>query len=237
MPLGRGEVRVWWAVADGPARPPPDPVERRRYDALRSPEARRTFALGCALLRAVAAEHLGCAPGAVPLDRRCAGCGGPHGKPRVVGAPWLGLSLSHDGPRAVCAVARDLALGVDLESGDGSARLARRILSADEAASYRRCPPARRPEAIRAYWTRKEAVLKATGDGLRTPMRALTVSAPDRDPELLAWHGRSPLPPITLHRLHGVRPEANAPSAVLAALGRPPSSLGEFDAAPLLGHR
>lgn len=234
------QVEVWWAVVAGPGWAPLDPVERARYEAMRSPEARATFALGCALVRAVAAEHLGCAPAAVPIDRRCARCGGPHGKPRIVGAPWLKLSLSHDGRRAVCAVARDLTLGVDLEgamAGTNTERLAAKILTAEEAAIYRRTPPARRPASLRSYWTRKEAILKATGQGLRTPMRGLTVSAPDTEPRLLAWENRPRLPDVTLRTLHGAGVGAGRReehTAVLAVLGGTPSSVVENDATALL---
>ena len=37
------------------------------------------------------------------------------------------------------------------------------------------------------YWVAKEAVLKATGDGLRTPMTALSMSPADEPPVLVDW--------------------------------------------------
>jgi 4'-phosphopantetheinyl transferase len=53
-----------------------------------------------------------------------------------------------------------------------------------------RSPANRRVDGFLRYWTRKEAVLKATGDGLRVPMDELVVSAPEEAAELRSWRGR-----------------------------------------------
>ena len=45
-------------------------------------------------------------------------------------------------------------------------------------------------DALR-YWTRKEAIVKANGDGLRAVAPDIHVSAPDDSPQLLAWRGRT----------------------------------------------
>jgi 4'-phosphopantetheinyl transferase len=49
-----------------------------------------------------------------------------------------------------------------------------------------------RAEDFFTVWTRKEAVLKALGTGLRTPMTDVVVTTPERDPALLKLRGASP---------------------------------------------
>ena len=80
------------------------------------------------------------------------------------------------------------------------------------------------------YWVRKEAVLKATGDGLSIPLTQLTVSGPDQPPELCGWIGRPLLPGIvTMYDLDA----APSYAAALALVGRD-ATVQEWDAAVLL---
>jgi 4'-phosphopantetheinyl transferase len=138
------------------------------------------------------------------------------------------LSLSHSGRWAVVAVGRGAPVGVDVERLAGPfdpARLAARVLSAAELASYRGLAATRQRRAFVTYWTRKEAVLKATGEGLRVPPAALTVSPPRARPRLLDWSGRPDAPGRThLYRLS----PGSGHVATLAVLGRPPACVREL---------
>src|SRR5690606_16110148 len=140
------------------------------------------------------------------------------------------LSLSHTGAHVVCAVVRGAPIGVDVEDGAGlldADMLAKKILAPVELAAYHRLPADRRPEAVLSYWTRKEAVLKTTGEGLRVPMRTLVVSDPDAEPRVLGWASGDRPGPITLHTLRGPGGGRTYPPAALAVLGRPLSKLIE----------
>lgn len=106
-------------------------------------------------------------PAAAAFDRTCR-CGQPHGKPRLIG-DGPAFSLTHAGDLVGVAV-HDGPVGVDVEQV--------RPLSELAAMAAHTCSPteaAPGPEAFFRLWTRKEAVLKATGDGLSTPMSDLTV--------------------------------------------------------------
>ncbi|WP_103562870.1 4'-phosphopantetheinyl transferase family protein [Actinomadura rubteroloni] len=181
-------VTVWWASLDA-VRPAHaallDPVEKgRRAKYLRDADRDR-FTLGVALTRITVGARLGVAPAAVPVDRTCPDCDQPHGRPVIAGGPHL--SISHSGDRVVLALSPHGPLGVDVEEASGRLNdsFADHVLAEGEQGSGE--------AELLAYWTRKEALLKATGDGLREPMTKLRVSGPSENPRLLDWSGRSEL--------------------------------------------
>ncbi|MDX1531223.1 MAG: 4'-phosphopantetheinyl transferase superfamily protein, partial [Rhodothermales bacterium] len=102
-------------------------------------------------------------------------------------------TVSHGGGLALYAVARSRRVGVDVEpvrviaDADG---LVDRFFSVGEGAAYRALPAADRPAAFAACWTRKEAFVKALGDGLSYPLDAFDVTVgPDRPAALLRLGG------------------------------------------------
>jgi 4'-phosphopantetheinyl transferase len=121
-----------------------------------------------ALLRLLLTERTGVPPTAHVLVRRCTTCGGAHGKPRLA-HPSLQVSLSYVAGAVAVAVTDEGPVGVDLErlpatDFDGFDGVA---LAPGETAST---------TAERArLWTRKEAALKATGDGLSRDPRTVDV--------------------------------------------------------------
>ncbi len=82
----------------------------------------------------------------------------------------------------------DAEVGVDVEavpddvSDPVHERLARRLLSPAESAVYAAAPPAERPAALMACWTRKEAHGKARGTGLVFPLVEIEAWAGDERP-------------------------------------------------------
>jgi 4'-phosphopantetheinyl transferase len=202
-PLEPQFCQVWWArLAD--CRPGHrrllDPVEAERRAAYRLPADQDRFTLGVVLTRTVLAAHLGAAPEQVKLDRSCPDCDRPHGRPRLVAGGvadgGVSFSLSHSGDLVGAAFALAPAVGLDVEQvapqrADG---LVDAVLSQRERADHERSDPARRGPAFFRYWVRKEAVLKATGEGLRVPLTEVRVSAADQAPRLVEWAGRPDAP-------------------------------------------
>lgn len=199
--LGRGAAcEVWWA-SPALARPEHlallDQHEVGRHDRLRRREDRDRFVVGVALARIVLGRRLGVAAAAVRLDRTCPGCGEPHGKPRVLAGGGLELSVSHSGERVAVAVAGEHPIGVDVERVDSAldlAGLVEQVLTRAEAGRLGTGPPEEGRYGFFLAWTRKEAIVKATGEGLRVPLTDLTVSSPAEPPELRRWRGRQDLP-------------------------------------------
>ncbi len=186
--LGPGDVHVWRASLD---RPPADverlartlgPEEIARAERYRSRMDRDRFVAAHGVLRALLGWYLGVDPEQVAFRR------GPHGKPALDAAAassGLRFNLSHSRGLALVALARGREVGIDVEhvrpdlADEG-------LLEPAEAAALRRLPPEARPQAFFAWWTRREALAKATGLGLPG-------AAGGAAPEAAGWW-LSPLP-------------------------------------------
>ena len=130
---------------------------------------RHRFILARAALRHVLADCLGLRPAAVRFSYSSAG------KPALDPAlapgsrATLAFNLSHSHELALIAVTHGRELGVDIEYHRELPDLmdiARRFFSPREAARLLALAPAEQPDAFFRCWTRKEAYLKARGDGI-----------------------------------------------------------------------
>lgn len=164
--------------------------ERERADRLRFERDRRRYVVGRALLRTLLARYT-----AAPAEELAFGYG-------ELGKPWLdagpSFNLSHSGDVALYAFAAAGELGVDVELDDAdfaTDRIAERFFSPAEVSALRSLPPAAQPRAFLRCWTRKEAFVKARGDGLSLALDSFDVTlAPDEPAALLrtAWSRREP---------------------------------------------
>lgn len=164
------EVLVWRLVPERAtedevreARALLSPPELERADAFVRAVDRRCFALVRGALRRAVAGALGGDPASVAFTE------GPHGKPAVAGAGDLHVNVSHTDGLALLALGRDAPLGVDVERARDDVNaldLARRYFAPAEADALEALPAPERPRAFLRLWTRKEAVLKASGRGI-----------------------------------------------------------------------
>jgi 4'-phosphopantetheinyl transferase len=143
------------------------------------------FARCRSVLRGILSDYLGI-PGAEIRFEYLKG-----GKPRVVvGQNPCGLqfNVSHSANVALIAVGSEHRLGVDIEkirSDVDVVALAERFFSVRERSELRALPDRLRLVGFFASWTRKEAFLKATGDGLSFPLADFSVTThPDSEPRL-----------------------------------------------------
>ena len=190
--LRAGECGIWWADPDS-AGPRLVAIlsgaERDRWRRFRFDQDRAAYLAAHALTRIVAGGLLGIPPQDVRFETVCGKCGGAHGKPRLPGS-GLEFSLTHSRRRVGVAFARHLPVGIDVEdmtAARPSAALAPTVLAAAEQAALAALPPDRQGAGFLRYWTRKEAVLKATGYGLSVRPDLVTVTAPGDSPALVAW--------------------------------------------------
>lgn len=140
--------------------------ERHRAAAFRFERDRRRYLAGRLALRHLLGTYAGTEPEALVIERLA------HGKPALA-AGTLSFNLSHAGSAMLLAVHPSYGVGVDLERAQPAfsiSDLVPRVLTGREAAVLRALAAEARPAAFMRYWTCKEAVLKARGEGLlRTP--------------------------------------------------------------------
>jgi 4'-phosphopantetheinyl transferase len=226
-----GTVHVWWARrldASDRLAGLLDATEQQRLAAYRRDEDRQRFLVGCALAKTVLAGYAGLRPADMRFDRTCAQCGRPHGKPVIKGGAFahsVSHSVSHSGDLVAVAVARS-PVGVDVEQLDGRGRplggdgdtqaLARMVLADGEQAALAAVRPSARAREFLAAWTRKEAVTKATGDGLRVSFSDVVIVTGEGAPRVVAWPYPQPPESVSLMDLE----VAVGYVAALAVLGR-----------------
>jgi 4'-phosphopantetheinyl transferase len=170
----------------------PDESERaERYrceaDSLRYIQAR-------CLLREVLSFYRKCPPEEIIFEYAQAG------KPCLKGEPPAGVqfSISHAGDMVAVAVSRGRRVGVDIETmrDDISASdLSLRFFSGAEAAAVRNSQGRAKTELFFRIWTRKEALLKATGEGIGgLPGCPALLDAGDISLDKTAWQVRDLAP-------------------------------------------
>jgi 4'-phosphopantetheinyl transferase len=180
--------------------------------------------LGAVLLRMAVAGHLGVRPADVAVDRTCGRCGAQHGRPQL---PDSGLhaSVSHSGDVIAVALTAAGPVGVDVEAVRtiDFAPVAERVCTPSELRDLRTLTD------FYSFWTRKEAVLKATGEGLSRPMTDLQVTPPGSAPALLRL-GDGPPPASQMADI----PAGDGYRACVAVLTARPVAFSIDDASSLL---
>lgn len=157
------------------------PDEIARADRFVDAQVGSRFTAARASLRLLLGRRLRCRPESIAFTY------GAKGKPALAQG-GLTFNLSHSGDLAVIAVAESRAVGIDIEryrEDLDHLKLARRFFSEAERQDIDALPPEKRQDAFYACWTRKEAYMKAVGDGFSIPLRAFRVSVHPDEPAAL----------------------------------------------------
>lgn len=182
MELGNNEVHVWRVHLDELLAQtdrcldalPAD--ERARAERLYFQRDRDRFIAAHGALRAILGFYLNRAPECVSFDY------GSHGKPalaRESGGDTIRFNMSHSRGIALYAIARAREVGIDVEFIHRNLeveQIAERFFSRRETATLRALPTDLRRYAFFLCWTRKEAYIKARGEGLSMPLDEFDVS-------------------------------------------------------------
>ncbi|MEA2602377.1 MAG: 4-phosphopantetheinyl transferase [Acidobacteriota bacterium] len=194
--LGPGEIHLWSVRLDPPTERVEDlgrvlsEDEWERARRFRFDKHRRQYVVGRGALRTLLAAYLGLRPEAVRFAY------GPRGKPFLappLDSRGLQFNLSNSDELALAGFVLGRELGVDVEllrQMNDCEEIAERFFSESERKVLRTIPFPIKQEAFFNCWTRKEAYLKAVGEGLAAPLDSFDVTlALDEPPRMLTLKG------------------------------------------------
>jgi len=189
--IDRDEVHIWQATLDQ------TPLqtqsffhtlaadERARAGRFYFDRDRAHFIVARGVLRAILGGYMNRTPESLSF------CYGPHGKPALAGesdGETIRFNLSHCHGAALYAFTRSREVGVDIErirDDLAVAEIADRFFSRREVAMLRMLPTEQQHCAFFRCWTRKEAYIKARGEGLSLPLDRFDVSLAPGEPAVI----------------------------------------------------
>jgi 4'-phosphopantetheinyl transferase len=169
---------------------------------LRRPVDRDRYVVAHGILRRLLGAYLSLAPEELVFTT------GEFGKPAIVlGAkqPSLTFNLAHSGDIVLFGVAVDRRLGVDVEAIRSELdvmELAQSQFSTIEIDGLRSFSPNERIQAFFRGWTRKEAYIKARGEGLNFPLNRFAVTLKGEEVPRLQWVENEPEAPRNWSMFH-----------------------------------
>lgn len=185
------DVHVWSAALDLPETQVQwfsyllAPDERTRAARFHFAKDRNHYTVSRGLLRTILGRYLRIEPQQVQFRYES------HGKPTLICPPGktpVRFNVSHAHGEVLMGFTRDREIGVDIElirTIDEAEQIAERFFSAQENEVFRSLAPDVRAQAFFNCWTRKEAYIKAIGEGLSMPLDRFDVTLAPGDPALL----------------------------------------------------
>jgi 4'-phosphopantetheinyl transferase len=153
---------------------------------------REHFIVARGVLRAILGRYLNRVPECLSFSY------GARGKPALAGesdTDAIRFSVSHSHGVALYAFTRGREVGIDLERircDLAAVEIAERFFSRREVAMLRSLPTAVQHQAFFRCWTRKEAYIKAKGEGLSLPLDQFDVSLAPEEPAAVLGAQRDP---------------------------------------------
>jgi 4'-phosphopantetheinyl transferase len=179
------EVHLWWSTLNQPESVGDvlSADEQARAARFHFARDRRRFILARGMLRHILAQYVDRQPQEIKFQYSL------HGKPRVADPPTdLEFNLTHSEELVLCAITRGRPVGVDVEHlrpMPDLAQVAASSFSLVEQIALFALKPDERLRGFFNCWTRKEAYVKARGNGLRMPLNAFDVSLKPGEPAAL----------------------------------------------------
>lgn len=184
MKLAPNEVHIWtkdlsWQepVSDIFATPIFDTLsddEKCRAYRFKAPLHQQRFVTARSALREILSKYLSISPKDISFAYS------EDNKPYLGAENSLQIkfNLSHSDDIALYALNINQEIGIDIEAirSHTHDELAKRYFSVEEFKALSKLPEDERRKAFIAIWTRKEALIKANGKGLRIGLQAFTVS-------------------------------------------------------------
>jgi len=179
LQLVDGEIHVFCAALDQPLwrmellAETLSADERQRAARFHFEKDKNHYVAGRGMLREILGRLLGVEPGELVFAY------GVHGKPCLAMPPAknsLHFNVAHSDSLVVYAVSREHEVGIDVERIRPVREvedIAAHIFSEPERAQWHRFPDDKKTEGFFNCWVRKEALLKARGDGIGEPLNQI----------------------------------------------------------------
>ncbi len=165
--------------------------EQTRAQRFRFEIHRQRFVVGRGILRMLLSRYLHITPELIAFSYLA------NGKPFFMpleSEQTIEFNVSHSHELALFAFTREQAIGVDIEYMDAfpdTQAIVNSFFSSQEQKAFFALPTSKQTAAFFAAWTRKEAYLKACGDGLSLPLSQFEVSMePEQEARILAIGGK-----------------------------------------------
>lgn len=218
------EVHVWRASLQQPT-----PVRLQLWETLTTDERSRAlryrqeplqhaWIVGRGVVRSLLSRYLECLPAAIQFAYT------DRGKPILAQPPHpaLAFNVTHSHQMLLCAIAWHCEIGIDVEHQRAIAQLTdivERYFSPAEQATILAAPSQHRSAEFFRLWTLKEAICKATGQGIQG-LAETTLTCHTQPMQVQTVYGQ---PPSQTWSLHSFSPEPNYVGAI--AYTAPPRSL------------
>jgi 4'-phosphopantetheinyl transferase len=153
-----------------------------RADRFHFEKDRHHYLVGRSSLRLILGRYLNVEAGQLRFSYTA------YGKPLLASPSSLKFNVSHAGEIALHAVTRNREVGVDIEKVrvmPDAVQIAERFFSTQENKVFASIPAQQKEEAFFNCWTRKEAYIKAIGEGLSHPLDTFDVSLKPGEPAAL----------------------------------------------------
>jgi 4'-phosphopantetheinyl transferase len=155
------------------------PDETARAARFHFDHLQRRFILSRGALRILLGHYLDIAADRIEFSY------GSRGKPSLAAPAGIHFNASHSGDVALLAFTLHCEIGVDVEKMrpiSDMRGIASRFFCAEESTELMALPPEERERAFFLCWTRKEAYLKAVGEGLYAPLNDFCVTLRPGEP-------------------------------------------------------
>ena len=171
-------AKLWQTLAED---------EKQRANRFRFAKDREAYIAARGKLRSILSSYLEQEPEQIQLKYSS------YGRPSFVAPADFDFNLSHSKDVIYYSISSSGRVGIDVEwrrEDVDYERIGRRFFSAPEAESLLSLPSSERMEAFFRCWTRKEAFIKAIGEGLSFPLKDFDVSLlPGDAPMIVRIHG------------------------------------------------
>jgi len=191
MRLLKNDIHIWRANVDLPRKAIESLNRTLSIDEINRAEEyhfdydRNCFIVRRGVLRTILSHYLSVAPSTLRF------CYGRNGKPALAsgfGEDNIHFNLAHSNGIALYAFTQDHEIGIDIEQIRKISEMDQivgNLFSEGENAVFRELPESKKMEAFMNCWVRKEAFVKAIGDGLSFPLDSFEVSLVPGEPARL----------------------------------------------------